>query len=352
MAIERFRARAMAVRTELRDVERDLRGDINRLEALIVFINVWLAPLARCWRGAVLLLAQTARTPRSAPMSLDLSERRKSRALLFFLIAGVMAAAAAVTVGIEGRASRPDSMSGPVVPGLSESIAGAQRIIVTSADASYRIERTQRGWAMRDRGDYPVLAKRLAQLTEGLEALRFTRRMTSDASKHERLGVTDPREGGRGVLVQVEDGRGALLVNLILGVEQSGLYVRRPDDNQTWAADGDLPPLRDVASWLDLRPLELEPARLARVEMMPAEGRAYILARDAPGQSWRLVSPAVAALGEATLRATAERLVSLSPVDVQPAPAIQGPPRARIRATTFDGVALDAEIIVATADHG
>lgn len=43
--IERFRARVVEVRSELRDTERNLRGDIDRLQALVVFINVWLAPL-------------------------------------------------------------------------------------------------------------------------------------------------------------------------------------------------------------------------------------------------------------------------------------------------------------------
>lgn len=278
-------------------------------------------------------------------MSTDLAERRKGRALTLWLIAGALVAIAAVTLGIEVRSSRPDSMSGPVVPGLSETIGGAQRIIVTSADASYRIERTQRGWAMRDRGDYPVLSSRLAQLTEGLEQLRFTRRMTNDPSKHERLGVTDPREGGRGVLVQVEDGRGALLVNLILGIEPSGLYVRRPDGAQAWAAAGDLPPLRDVAAWLELRPIAMDPARLARVEISPQTGRAYILARSEADQPWRIASPALAPLTASSVTAVAERITQLSPIDVQPAPAIQGAPVARVRALTFDGVALDGELI-------
>lgn len=278
-------------------------------------------------------------------MTTDLAERRKGRALTLFLIAGALAAMAAVTIAIESRSLRSDSMSGPVVPGLSETIGGAQRIIVTSADASYRIERTQRGWAMRDRGDYPVLSSRLAQLTEGLRDLRFARRMTSDASKHERLGVGDPREGGRGVLVQIEDGRGALLVNLILGVEPSGLYVRRPDDDQTWSAQGDLPPLRDVGSWLDLRPIDMDADRLARVEIVPATGRAYILGRDSAQQPWRIASPALATLAQASVTAAAERITDLSPVDVQPAPAIQGAAAARVRATTFDGVLIDAELI-------
>jgi hypothetical protein len=37
------------------------------------------------------------------------------------------------------------------------------------------------------------------------------------------LGLLDPREGGRRELVQVADGRGALMVHLILGVEPTGL---------------------------------------------------------------------------------------------------------------------------------
>jgi hypothetical protein len=278
-------------------------------------------------------------------MTAGLGERRRARSLSLFLIAGALTVIAAVTLAIESRGLDPNNASGPVLPGLAETIGGAQRISVTSAEATYRIERTQQGWAMRDRDGYPVLSGRLAQLTEGLESLRYLRRMTSDASKHERLGVTDPREGGRGILIQVEDGRGALLVNLILGVETNGLYVRRPGEAQTWAADGELPPLRDVATWMDLQPLNIAAERLARVEIMPAEGRAYILARDGADQPWRIAAPALASLAQSTVTSTAERLTQLQPVDVRTAPAIQGPPRARVRATTFDGVAIDAELI-------
>jgi hypothetical protein len=52
--IERFRARALEVRAELRSVERELRGDIDRLQALMVFINVWLAPLLVAGAGLFL----------------------------------------------------------------------------------------------------------------------------------------------------------------------------------------------------------------------------------------------------------------------------------------------------------
>lgn len=277
-------------------------------------------------------------------MTTELFQRRRRRALSLALIAAAFVAVAAVTAAIEYRAARPDLASGLVMPGLSESISGAQRINVVSSDTSYRIERTQRGWAMRDRDDYPVLPSRLAQLTQGLEALRYTRRMTSDPSKHERLGVTDPREGGRGILVQIADGRGALLVNLIFGVEPSGTYVREPGEDQTWAVEGELPPLREVSAWLDLQPAVVAADQLTRVEVTPVEGRAYILERAAD-QPWRLTSPPLGALAQSMLASTAERITHLAPTDVRSAPAIQGPPRGRVQAYTADGMVVEAELI-------
>ncbi|MGQ0531221.1 MAG: Gldg family protein [Caulobacteraceae bacterium] len=43
--VDRFRERESEIRTELRGLVRDLRGDIDRLQALVILINVWLAPL-------------------------------------------------------------------------------------------------------------------------------------------------------------------------------------------------------------------------------------------------------------------------------------------------------------------
>lgn len=53
-AIENFRARVVEVRGELRRAERALRGDIDRLQTLVVFINVWLAPLLVAGAGLFL----------------------------------------------------------------------------------------------------------------------------------------------------------------------------------------------------------------------------------------------------------------------------------------------------------
>jgi ABC-type uncharacterized transport system involved in gliding motility auxiliary subunit len=52
--IDRFRQRVVEVRSELRNSERNLRGDIDRLKAMVVFINVWLGPLLVAGAGLFL----------------------------------------------------------------------------------------------------------------------------------------------------------------------------------------------------------------------------------------------------------------------------------------------------------
>lgn len=282
-------------------------------------------------------------------MTTERAERRRRRLFTLAAVAAGLAAVAFVSVSLDVRSAQPNVAQGAAVPGLNDTIARAQRITVTSAEATYRIEKTDRGWTMRDRGDYPVDAARLAQFTEGLANLQITRRMTANTARFARLGVDDPTQGGRGVLVQIEDGQGARLVNLILGVETQGLYVRRPDESQVFAARGELPPLRNPAAWLNLRPLAVESANVARVEIVPNEGRPYILERERTGETadFAIVAPArLAAISPSAVTATAEKVLDLAPLDVQTAAAIQGAPAERLRLHTFDGVLIDAELIV------
>jgi hypothetical protein len=279
-------------------------------------------------------------------MSASLSERRKTRALSWVVAAIAMCAVAAVTIAIEVRSLSPDAAVGPVIPGLAGRLAEAQKITVVSPETRFRIAKTERGWAMTDRGDFPVRAARLAELTRGLTQLAYVRRMTSDPERHARLGVTDPTQGGNGVLVQIENARGAFLVNLILGIEREATYARRPGEDQVWAVRGDLPPFRDPSLWLELQPLALDPSALRRVEIVPNQGRPYILERASADANFAFAGALAQRepISAQSLTETAERITRVEPSDVLPAPSVQGAPSTRIRAVTVDGALIDVEL--------
>jgi hypothetical protein len=69
-----------------------------------------------------------------------------------------------------------------------------------------------------------------------------------------------------------------------------------------------------------------------------------VIERNPQDATWRLVSPPVQAL-QSAVAATAEQITQLSPVDVQPAPAIQGVAMSRLRAVTNTGVSIEGELI-------
>lgn len=52
--MERFRNEMLRVRGELRSTERDLRSSIDQLEALVVFVNMWLGPILIAGAGLFL----------------------------------------------------------------------------------------------------------------------------------------------------------------------------------------------------------------------------------------------------------------------------------------------------------
>ena len=141
--------------------------------------------------------------------------------------------------------------------------------------------------------------------------------------------------------------RGALLVNLILGVETSGaLCAPSGRASRRGRREGELPPLRDVASWLDLRPIDIARRSLG------ARGN-HAARRGAP-TSWRATAPS--SLGASRrrrwrrLRNRASRRPRSASRKLRRWTCARRRPSkarrvARVRATTFDGVVIDAELI-------
>jgi hypothetical protein len=285
----------------------------------------------------------------SAPLALE----RRRIATLALAATAALAVISALVIEFDAARLRPPQAQGSVLPNFSQSAGAAEAITIATKDATYSIARTQNGWTLPDRGDYPVARERLAQFTEGLASLSFVRPMTRDPAKFERLGLGDPAKGGDGVLVQVQNAQGALLANLMLGITPSGLYMRQNEGAQAWALKGELPPLKDPAQWLDLTPLTIDPARIVRVSIQPSTGPAYVLVRTEPAAEFSLEAPfdRHLVLTPDGLNAAGQAFAFLKPNDVAAAPAIAGAPSARVSMRTGDGLVIDGELFAQAPRH-
>lgn len=270
------------------------------------------------------------------------NQRRVRRALII-AIAGLVVLIAGITARVADSQSgvRPE-VSGPVLPGWSERAGGAVSIEIIGPAAMFRFERTENGWVMPSRGNYPVRAERLAELDAALAQLTYTAAMTRDPERFAFLGVDDPVEGGAGVRIIVSGANEAILADLVIGRArgEDGLYLRPTGSARAFAATGQMTGLDDPGRWLGLDFMDIDPATIARAFIVPERAPAYILERETPSErnfalssprTWQLITA-----GAANGPATAGARVRLRNADA--APDIARTPDALHRAVTFEGL--------------
>jgi len=273
------------------------------------------------------------------------TNRRKSALTLAGIAVGlwVILGLTALSTGPSGGAH--DRLGEPVLESFSQTRADAQRIRFTLADDSYTLIRSASGWLLEETGGYPIRADRLSELAGGLETLAFDERRTDDPYKHDRIGLGDPTEGGNGALIEIFDSSGALANSLIVGRKNDTLYVRAPDEAQTYRADGTLPPFYSRRAWLDLDIINIDPSAIRSVRIMDSNNHMLYLRRS-EGSDIRSFRPAppnqddvlISRLAAST---TALAVTRLSPSDVKPASDLVSDPIARHISETFDGLEVD-----------
>jgi hypothetical protein len=130
------------------------------------------------------------------------------------------------------------------------------------------------GWGIASMHDYPVQEVKLRGVLTGLTELRLAEARTSDPAEFSRLGVDDPNGAASTAdLLRLVDGGGTPILAVIVGHRRvrsqanvpEEVYVRRPDENQSWLAEGSLQVDADASLWLDRNVMNIGHDRIASV---------------------------------------------------------------------------------------
>ncbi len=230
-----------------------------------------------------------------------------------------------------------------VLPAFDSKTGLVGMVTVTTGEETYHIVRRPQGWAVAEKGGYPVTDAKMQELTEALSHITYAKAMTRDDRKFDRIGLGDPTQGGTGALLEVSDGEGNDFAKLLVGYRDGQSYVRKPDDLQAWAVgNGVLPPLQRASAWLDLDVVRIAAGNIAGADVRPSEGPSYRLQSTgtgvfalAPPHDRRMV---FAALGP---KMVAEALTRLAPTDVAPSARVAvGAPVAEHVTRLSSGVAI------------
>ena len=223
----------------------------------------------------------------------------RPRTLIALVLVGALAVAGGWYFGTAETPTPQAIDAGRLMfPDLASRLQDAARIEITHEAKTTAIARHGDSWGLQDRGGYVVQAQKLRGMLTALTELRLVEPRTTDPSQFSRLGVEDPTQpNANSNLLRVLDASGKPIVALIVGhrrVRTQGnvpeqVYVRRPDDNQSWLAEGSLQVDADPQLWFDRDIMNIDHARIAAVAVTRG-GTTLEFARD--GQKLVLKSPA------------------------------------------------------------
>jgi hypothetical protein len=183
-------------------------------------------------------------------------------------------------------------------PDLPAQAAAARRIEVRSAGQQVTLRGQAANWTIADKHDYPADPAKVRALLEGLAGLTLIEPRTADPARHAALDLDAPDSaGGKGVLVRVLGDGDKELAAVLIGKPRAAAgqgarqtYVRRPNEPQTWLAEGAVDVQRTPPLWLPAEAFDLPQTRVRQVSVQHPGQMPLLIARNKPDEAFALLT--------------------------------------------------------------
>jgi hypothetical protein len=259
-------------------------------------------------------------------------------------------AAAAWSIARDPAASFAVTDAGIAFPALHANPDAAAKLVLMTGAGRFTFNRIADGsWVALDKHGYAVSARRIRAVATQLADMRRIEAKTALPERFAQIGVEAPdTPKANAAMVRLENAAGDVLVETILGERvwrqtgpaRTGTFIRAPDGERAWLASGGVDLPADLIDWLDRAIVNIDGDEVAKVEVIPATGSPFLIARKVLGSDFSLLS----AKGPLRLDTEAAKKLStglarLTFEDVVPsAQKAVGADRSRVDVTTFDGL--------------
>jgi hypothetical protein len=183
------------------------------------------------------------------------------------------------------------SVSGAVFPGLIDKVNAVTKVMIEHRDKTLTIARGKDGWSMAEADGYPVAAKNAEKVVVQLADLNFYEMKTKKPELYDRLHVEDPTgKESEGRRIRLFDAEGKVLADLVagrkrynlVGARKEGLYIRKPDDPQSWLAAGELNVEVRPGEWLVEGIVDISEKDIARAVVRHPDGEVVEVSKPDP----------------------------------------------------------------------
>ena len=292
-----------------------------------------------------------------------LAEPRRRNLAILAAVALVSLALTAIVLWQQSDEGSPTITSTEFFPGFAKQVRNAAHSRVVSRAGSFDVVFVpERGWIVPERSDYPASFDLVQRTLVGLAALQTLEPKTARPEWFHFVGLDTPPKGD-GILIEVSDDKGHTLASVITGKSEdigdssgaTGLFVRRPGENQTWLARSVLDPRGSLNDWLEKSVMDIDRARIQEVVVQPAGGSpSFTVSRRDPSTVDFTLTPIPAGktVADPTVPdGVAAAITGFGFDDVRPAHDLDFAAGARVTTTTFDGLKVVVTVLKTGADY-
>lgn len=280
--------------------------------------------------------------------------RRRNLAILG-AVAVVSVLLSMLALNLQQSETAPHYKPESFFPNLDAHVREIARIHVASSKGSFDVVfKPYRGWVLPGRDDYPASFDRVKETVVGFAALQTIEPKTARPDWLPTIGLGAPPRGN-GVAIALLDEKGQSLASLIAGKTEDigdpsgamGLFVRKPDSNQSWLVKSVFEPKSDPSDWIDKTVMDVDRARIQETDVDPAGSASFEVRREKPSDpDFALLDlPKGRELSDPTAPdGIAAAISGFAFDDVRPAKDIDFGDAARVITKTFDGLSVTVQI--------
>lgn len=246
----------------------------------------------------------------------------------------------------------------PLFPDLLSKINEVKTVQINGASGNFSLQRSGSGWVAPDRFGYPAAGDKVHKLLIGIAGLERIEPKTRKPELYSKLGLKDPGSGtAGGVYFALETDQKNALAALIVGKilpakgdpEMNELYVRLPDDPQSWLVEGKLPNEQKLTEWLERGISEIDRKRVRQVTVNHQDGEVVEVHKDTYEENdFRLsgITGEQELNGQWRINDIGRSLTDLELSDVRPRETVDTEATAELTVTmiSFDGLVVELEL--------
>ena len=176
-------------------------------------------------------------------------------------------------------------------PKLMDKINDINEIVIESHNDKTTLGRNESGWGVKEKEGYPADLEKVKRTLIGMAELRIREPKTKNPELYAKLGLQDKdAEDSTSTLVTLKSTDSNEPTTLVIGQQRpdksapslSEIFVRKPEDPQTWLVVGKLPLENILTEWLDKEILDIEGNRIRRVKVTHPGGEVLTIHKTKP----------------------------------------------------------------------